>query len=445
MTARLELVWPGKDKFLLVPKDEAGEPVWVSSSQPRKVHDAPYAAQSRMAPSGGLRKMQETHQCGGFPSSMGELVTEGGQRAGEGGETGWFTVVAIIRNGTYRKEVDVGLFRNSPSGELVRISGTSASGPWTHHAFLPHPLTEVGPTLTSAAYRSVADARAALAALDATAARLPNPRLFRHSSLRLEAQSTAALEGTYEPLARVLTEDPYDGHDPSMREVLNYLTVAETAFEWAAQGRAWSLNTIGELYRMLMKGTAGERDYSGVRPIQAVVGRREDARPDEHPIHAARYVPPPPGDDLAARFSDLLDWMYADHRASIDPVVAAAMGHYTFEALHPFHDGNGRIGRLFIVLQLNRHGILTEPSITVSPWFEARRQRYYDALLGVSATGDWSTWVSMFAEGLARSAITAQDRMLALAQAQADLKDRLQRSRSTTSSTPPTSPRITSL
>jgi Fic family protein len=325
--------------------------------------------------------------------------------------------------------VDVELFRNSPSGELVRISGTSASGPWTHHAFLPHPLTEVGPTLTATAYRSVADARAALAALDATAARLPNPRLFRHSSLRLEAQSTAALEGTYEPLARVLTEDPGDRHDPAMREVLNYLTVAETAFAWTAQGRAWSLSTIGELHRMLMAGSVGERDYSGVRPIQVVVGRREDARPDEQPIHAARYVPPPPGDDLAARFSDLLDWMYADHRATIDPVVAAAMGHYTFEALHPFHDGNGRIGRLFIVLQLNRHGILTEPSITVSPWFEARRQRYYDALLGVSMTGDWSTWVTMFAEGLARSAITARDRMLALAQAQADLKDRLQRSR----------------
>ncbi len=121
------------------------------------------------------------------------------------------------------------------------------------------------------------------------------------------------------------------------------------------------------------------------------------------------------------------------------------MGHYTFEALHPFHDGNGRMGRLFIVLQLNRHGILTEPSITVSPRFEARRQRYYGALLGVSTTGDCSTWVGMFAEGLARSATTAQDRMLALAHAQADLQDRLQRSRSTTSSTPPTSPRITSL
>ena len=125
--------------------------------------------------------------------------------------------------------------------------------------------------------------------------------------------------------------------------------------------------------------------------------------------------------------------------------VAAAMGHYTFEALHPFHDGNGRMGRLFIVLQLNRHGIITEPSITVSPWFETRRQRYYDALLGVSTTGDCSTWVGMFAEGLARSATTARDRMLALAHAQADLQDRLQRSRSTTSSTPPTSPRITSL
>lgn len=101
------------------------------------------------------------------------------------------------------------------------------------------------------------------------------------------------------------------------------------------------------------------------------------------------------------------------------------MVHYTFEALHPFHDGNGRIGRLLIVLHLHRLGVLTEPSITVSPWFEARRQRYYDALLGVSTVGDWSTWVEMFAEGLASSAADARRRMLALTDIQHALKDQI--------------------
>lgn len=118
--------------------------------------------------------------------------------------------------------------------------------------------------------------------------------------------------------------------------------------------------------------------------------------------------------------------MRADHGDRIDPVVAAAMGHYEFEALHPFHDGNGRLGRLLIVLQLYASGVLTEPTLSVSTWFEPRRTEYYDALLGVSTDSDWSTWVEFFAQGLAESADAARRRMLALAAVQAELKERLQ-------------------
>jgi len=160
-----------------------------------------------------------------------------------------------------------------------------------------------------------------------------------------------------------------------------------------------------------------------------VVGRRLGADPSEPPIKAARYVPPPPGPDLEARLRDLLGWMQTNHNAQIDPVVAAAMGHYTFEALHPFHDGNGRLGRLLIVLHLHGAGVLAEPTLSVSPWFEARRDEYYDALLGVSTTGEWSDWVEFFATGLAESADETRRRMLALADIQASLKEQLQQSR----------------
>lgn len=213
-----------------------------------------------------------------------------------------------------------------------------------------------------------------------------------------------------------------------MIEILNYVTVAELAFEWSEEGRPWSVSAFEELHRLLMRGTKGERDFHGVRPIQVVIGRREDADPTDLPIKAARFVPPPPGDDLRIRVADLLQWAQTDHRTTCDPVVAAAMTHYTFEALHPFHDGNGRIGRLLIVLQLHRLGVLAEPSITVSPWFEARRQRYYDALLGVSTHGDWSTWVTVFAEGLAASAYDARRRMLLLTGVQDALKETVRRS-----------------
>lgn len=331
----------------------------------------------------------------------------------------------------YCELVDVQLFQNSPVGHLVAISGSSDAIDWEHHAFVPDALPDQSPELSGDAYRRVADARAALAGLNATAARLPNPRLFRHSALRLEAQSTAALEGTYEPLDKVLiakSDEASDVNDASMREVLNYLHVAETAFAWEEEGRPWSPTTLAQLQKELVAGTNSERDYTGLRPIQVVIGRRADAPAGELPVKAARFVPPPPGPDLQSGLADLLTWMNQGRHHDIDPVVGAAMVHYTFEALHPFHDGNGRIGRLLIVLNLRRWGILQEPTLTVSPWFEARRQQYYDALLRVSTHGDWSNWVGFFADGLVHSATQTEKKMLALTEVRTTLKSLIDQS-----------------
>ncbi len=115
--------------------------------------------------------------------------------------------------------------------------------------------------------------------------------------------------------------------------------------------------------------------------------------------------------------------MARDHTGTIDPVVASALSHYQFETLHPFHDGNGRIGRLLIVLQLYAHGTLSEPTLTVSPWFEARRLEYYDRLLAVSCVGEWDQWVSFFAQGLEESAQTTRGQMLQLVEVQSTLKE----------------------
>ena len=319
------------------------------------------------------------------------------------------------------------LFVNSPVGQLVPIAGVDPlQGEWTHSAFLPHPLPDVSPDLSGATYRAVADARAALAALDSTARSLPTPRLFRQTTLRVEAQSTAALEGTYEPLARILGADDDAEKDPSLREVLNYLVVAETAFVWSQERRPLSVSMLSLLQQRLLEGTRHGGPQTGhVRDNQVVIGRREDAGPTELPIKAAQFVPAPPGPDLTARLSDLLAWMMADHRDSFDPVVAGALGHYLFEALHPFHDGNGRLGRLLIVVQLHHSGVLSEPTLSVSPWFEARRAEYFGRLLAVSTSGDWDGWVGFFAHGLRASADQTRLRMEQLAQVQADLKQRI--------------------
>jgi Fic family protein len=327
--------------------------------------------------------------------------------------------------------MDLALFGSTSPGDLVKITGTDPHrGPWSHSAFVPHPLAGESPELHPATYRSVANARAALAGLDSTARRLPNPRLLRRPALQIEAQSTSALEGTYEPLADVLAADQDRPPNLNFREIFNYVSMADAAFHWIEQGRSLTAGSLEGLQATLVRGTHHEHESSGsVRDHQVVIGRRPDATPADVPVQAARYIPPPPGLELRAQLQDLLDWMSVSHESEIDPVVAAAMAHYQFEALHPFHDGNGRIGRLLIVVHLLTQGTLSEPTITVSPWFEARRNEYYDRLFAVSADGDWDSYVRFFSTGLEASAHRTHDRMIALTVIQAKLKDQVRRSR----------------
>jgi len=327
--------------------------------------------------------------------------------------------------------VDLDAFTEHAPGSLVAIHGTDPRrGEWSHMAFVPDPLPAESPELSGATYRAVANARAALAALDSTARRLPNPRLFRGPSLRAEAQSTSALEGTYAPLAEVLTADEERPQNADLREVLNYVVMAESAFSWLEDGHPLTVNMLEELQRILVRETRAEGKSSGkVRDHQVVVGQRATAHPGDLPVKAARFIPPPPGLDLQANLRDLLDWLTnAEVRREIDPVVAAALAHYQFETLHPFHDGNGRIGRMLIVINLYEQGVLQEPTLTVSPWFEARRDQYYDHLFAVSTQGAWDPYVRFFAEGLEASAQGTHDRMITLVRVQTEMKERVRES-----------------
>ena len=122
--------------------------------------------------------------------------------------------------------------------------------------------------------------------------------------------------------------------------------------------------------------------------------------PSGRPIYEARFVPPPPGDQLRGALEAWATWVNTKHE-HLPPVLRAAMAHYQFETIHPFSDGNGRIGRLVIVLQLLQSGSIKEPAVTVSPWFLRRRSEYQDSLLAVSRTGDWSPWVEFFCAAVA--------------------------------------------
>jgi Fic family protein len=297
--------------------------------------------------------------------------------------------------------VDRTLFERSPVGRLVKIAGTDGrtGTEYEHVAFQPDPLGDAEPPLTGPTWRAAARAGLALGSLRQAGRQVPEPGLLRQPTLRAEAQSTSALEGTYAPLEDVLAAEVMEpaSRSAQVHEVLNYVEAAEAAFDWIDEGRPLSVATLCEVHRILVRATpADTRDAGRIRRIQVAIGSGGGA------IDTARFVPPPPGLDLEAAVRDLTNWISGPGE-EIDPVVAAAMTHYQFETLHPFNDGNGRIGRLMVVLQLRAREVLPQPLLTISPWFEARREEYQDRLRAVSAAGDWDGWITFFANGLAAS------------------------------------------
>lgn len=319
--------------------------------------------------------------------------------------------------------MDAAEFVGSPTRELVPISGHDPRyGAWQHVAFCARSLPTSSPQLKVETFNAIADARAALAALDSSARQLPNPGLLSMPILRREAQSTSALEGTYAPLEDVLAADEAEQQgDATMREIINYVRMAQHAYSWRSDGRPLTLNLLTELHSALVRGTEADNDQAGrIRGIQVVIGGTRGGR-----VQDARFVPHPPGDELERQVREWLSWTAQSSQLEIDPVMAAGMAHYQLEVLHPFNDGNGRIGRLLIVLHFLYSGLLAEPILTVSPWFEARRAEYYDTLMGVSTSGDWDGWLRFFAVGIAASARQTDRQLTELLAMQNELKRRV--------------------
>lgn len=312
------------------------------------------------------------------------------------------------------------MFSSSPAGSLTSIKGTDGRTGriYDHQAFVPVPL-EHEVQLSSRSWRAAARAGTALGRLDQAARQVPNPELLRRPTLRREAQSTSALEGTFAPLEQVLAEsEDSESNDPALLEVLNYVNAANTAFNWLSDGHKVTVGLLEHVQGLLVARTSAETlDAGRIRTCQVAIGA------SGAPIEEARFVPMPPGVELNAALGDLIGWINPEH--DHDPVVSTAMAHYQFETLHPFNDGNGRIGRLLIVLQLLADGTLREPLLSVSPWFERRRDEYQDHLLKVSATGDWDPWIQFFSRGLEQSAIDTIERVEALLNLQESYLERL--------------------
>ncbi len=298
------------------------------------------------------------------------------------------------------------MIRESPIGQLVPISGLDpqTSREWSYWAYLPDDLPDDLP-MSGAAINASAKAGTAIGRLDEAVAQLPLPQIIVRPIIRREARSTSALEGTYASFEEVLAADFLEVGQMSdeQREIRNYVEATEYAVQDIVE-RKITRTFLGELQRIIVRGTSGDTPDAGdLRPYQVAIGARY------RPIEEARFVPCPPGDQLVAGVAAWSDWISNHDRMPL--VASMALAHYQFETLHPFGDGNGRLGRLVAILQAMQAKELRWAALNIAPYFEKRRAEYQEQLLRVTATGDFNTWIHFFANGVEAEAREGLDQI----------------------------------
>ena len=287
-------------------------------------------------------------------------------------------------------------YASTPFGEARRTVGRHG-----YVAYFPAPIPRAV-ELPTATIRLLADAEAALGTLSGVGQLVPNPHLLIRPYLLREALSSTRIEGTQASLLDVLAfEATDDTPNADVEEVLNYID----ALEWGltqVERLPLGVRLTREMHSRLLAGVRGrERMPGAFRKSQNWVGGAGST------IEAARFVPPPP-EDLPGL---LADWeRFAHEDVDLPLLVQNALLHYQFETLHPFLDGNGRLGRLLIVLSLIERGRLSAPLLYVSSYLERDRDRYYEALQTVRQTGDPIPWIELFLEAVKTQATDAVQR-----------------------------------
>ncbi len=270
-----------------------------------------------------------------------------------------------------------------------------------YEAFVPDPLPPEL-TWTPRLVAILSEADRAIGQLAGEGRRLPNPHLLIRPFLRREAVLSSRIEGTQATLGELLAAEAgaAERSPADLREVANYVVALEYGLE-RLDTLPLSLRLVRELHERLLRQVRGGHATPGeFRRSQNWIG------PPGCTLSNASYVPPPPPEmmDSLAAWEDFL------HQTALPPLVQIALAHYQFEAIHPFLDGNGRVGRLLITLFLVERSILPAPLLYLSAFFEITRSDYYDRLRGVSQRGEWNQWLEYFLNGVARQAEDAIDR-----------------------------------
>lgn len=289
----------------------------------------------------------------------------------------------------------------NPQDFQATQAGKVITTPTGYAAFVPAKLP---PTLTydTQLVLSLSRADAALSELSGLGRHLPNPHLLIAPYVRREAVLSSRIEGTKASLSDLLIEEmehPKDRtEDNDVQEVRNYVRAMQHGLD-RLEKLPLSLRLVREIHAHLMKGVRGDRATPGeFRRSQNWIG------PPGSTITTAPYVPPPP-----AEMTDLLgDWeRFLHERGTFPDLIQCAIMHEQFEAIHPFLDGNGRLGRLLITLFLIERKRLAQPLLYLSAYIEAHRQDYYDLLQRVRTQGDWIRWIQFFLAGVTEIALEA--------------------------------------
>lgn len=322
--------------------------------------------------------------------------------------------------------MDPALFTSATSGRVVPTSTTESQ----HCAFVPAPLPPEIP-YDAELVKSLSRADRALGELAGLGQTIPNPRLLYQPFMHREAVLSSRIEGTQADVRDLyLFQSAKDGAArarPGQRsdvvEVANYLAAMEYGLQ-RVETLPISLRLIRELHGVLMQGARGGHSAPGeFRRIQNWIGA------EGQPITDARFVPPPVP-DMNAALQTLEAYLHAED--DTPPLVRLALTHYQFETIHPFSDGNGRIGRLLVVLLLVNWKLLPSPLLYLSAYFERNRARYYDLLLSVSQRGAWRDWIEFFLQGVHEQAVDATRRAHQVLDLQKSWRERLTGARSST-------------
>ena len=285
-------------------------------------------------------------------------------------------------------------------GQTGRYGVSSASGEEVR-AFVPAPLPPA-PALDLASLQgSMERAHLALGRLDALSTLLPDTRLFLYAYVRKEAVLSSQIEGTQSSLSDLLLFEMDEAPGVPLDDVVevsNYVAALEHGLQRLREGLPLSSRLIREIHgRLLARGRGADKAPGEFRRSQNWIG---GARPG-----TAMFVPPPPHTVLDC-MSDLERFLHSVP-AELPTLIRAGLAHVQFETIHPFLDGNGRVGRLLITFLLCHESVLREPLLYLSLYFKQHREDYYALLDGVRKDGDWEAWLTFFLEGVAQTAAGA--------------------------------------